>query len=547
MDNTSRALIPDSYIDELKYRADIEAIINARVPLKKSGTSLVACCPFHKEKSPSFTVSPQKGFYHCFGCGASGSAITFLMEHDGMPFRDAVVEIAQSCGMPLPAEMQSNPSQPTPDHTPLYQTNEQAYRWFRQNLKHDETAKKYLIERGMTSDTLRRFLIGAAPDEWQGLKQAFPDYEVNEHLLTTGLTRLNDEKNRRYDSFRSRVIFGIRDPRGRIIGFGGRVTGASEAAKYINSPESPIFDKSSVLFGLFEAKEDIRREGFAFITEGYMDVAMLAQFGVGNAVAGMGTAFTRIQAERILTQTKSIVFCFDGDKAGRKAAMKACTTMLPILDASMDIRVLVLPDGKDPDEMIRSDGKDAFMALAKSAPTMVEHILQALRLEHDIKSPEGKARLIESARPLILSINHKTLRQSYLKMLSEFAGASEASIKASAQPPQWSRRSEAKLWKRLAQAAATAPECAIEHREEIIACLDEEDPDEALLIRILSDQKLSAPANSACAKVMLAQDLLSNAVTLIYEDRNRAYARELEESYKNNEIDLNTYMQLSMR
>lgn len=540
-------LIPDAYIDELLHRADIESIISARVPLKKSGSSLVACCPFHKEKSPSFTVTPQKGFYHCFGCGASGSALTFLVEHDGMPFREAVAELAQTCGMPLPAEMQKNPAQPTPDHSPLYKTNEQAYRWFRHVLKHDETAKNYLIGRGMTSETLRRFLIGAAPDEWQGLKEAFPDYENNPHLITTGLVRLNEEKKRRYDSFRSRVIFGIRDPRGRIIGFGGRVTGASDAAKYINSPESPIFDKSSVLFGLFEAKEDIRREGFAFITEGYMDVAMLAQFGVGNAVAGMGTAFTRIQADRILTQTKSIVFCFDGDKAGQKAAMKACATMFPLLDASMDIRVLVLPDGQDPDEMVRSKGKDAFIALAKSAPTMVEHILQALSREHNIKSAEGKARIIEEARPLILSINHRSLRQSYLQTLSEISGANEASIKACSPPPQWSRRTEAKLWKRLADAAIANPECAARHRDSIIECLDENAPDEALLIQLLSAQSPQAGTNSTEEMATLAQDLLSNAVSLIHEERSKAYLQELEERYKNDEIDLNTYMQLSMR
>ena len=541
------SLVPDSYLDELKERADIEAIINARVPLKRAGTSLVACCPFHKENSPSFTVSPQKGFYHCFGCGASGSAITFLMEHDGMPFRDAVTEAAQGCGMALPAEMLKNASGPTPDYAPLYKTNETAYRWFRAVLRNDAHAKNYLKGRGMTSSTLKRFLIGSAPDAWQGLGEAFEDYGSNEHLVTTGLVRVNEETKRRYDSFRARVIFGIRDPRGRVIGFGGRVTGPSDAAKYINSPESPVFDKSSVLFGLYEAKEDIRREGFAIVTEGYMDVAMLAQFGVTNAVAGMGTAFTRIQAERLLTQTKSIVFCFDGDKAGQKAAMKACATMLPLLTEAMDVRVLVLPDGKDPDEMVRSEGKEAFLALAKAAPTMVPHILSALGREHNTKSPEGKARIIGAARPLVLSMTHPTLRESYLQMLSQFVEADSASMSACAAPPAWASKNQATLWLRLAEAATFAPAHACEFRDAIIDCLDDENPDEALLIRILNEQRAGGPSTASPSQIMAAEDILSNAVDLILEDRNKAYSDELTVQYNQNQIDLATYLKLSMR
>lgn len=547
MRRDSKSRVPDAFIDEVLARTDIEAVIGARVQLKKAGASLVACCPFHTEKSPSFSVSPSKGFYHCFGCGASGSALTFLIEHDGTPFREAISELASLAGMAMPAVAQGPAAQPPADYSALFETNAQAYRWFRHTLKADEVAKDYLRLRGVTQDTLRRFLIGAAPDSWQGLREAFPDYDSNGALRTTGLVKVNEEKGRSYDLFRGRVIFGIRDTRGRIIGFGGRSIAPSDAAKYINSPESPIFDKSSVLFGLYEAREAIRKEKFAFVAEGYMDVAMMAQYGVCNAVAGMGTAFTAIQAERLLTQTKSVVFCFDGDKAGRDAARKACKVMLPLLDEQLDVRVLVLPGDMDPDEMLRSEGPAAFMSLAKNAPTMVRHLIEAFSAIHDLSSPEGVARFITELSAYIELIPSRMLREAYEDELMAAAGQTPGTGMPRATKPSWAGGEKTTLWQRIGLAAQSAPDVAFAHRDHIIACLDPEAPDELELIDLLQGLSDSAVSGSTEAELLVASDLLIAAVGLIVEERRAAYETALKAQYLNDELDINTYLDLAMR
>ena len=542
--------IPESYLDELCSRADIEAVIGARVPLKKAGNNLIACCPFHKEKSPSFSVSPSKGFYHCFGCGASGSALTFLIEHDGTPFREAVTELAHACGMALPVELMpiqhagGAASVQTADYAPLYEANTTAYRWFRQHLRNSEAAKSYLKGRGMTGDSLKRFLIGAVPDEWQGLAEAFPDYEKNQMLVDVGLVRVQEESGRRYDVFRNRAIFGIRDTRGRIVGFGGRAMGDSKP-KYLNTQETPIFDKGALLFGLYEARDEIRRQKHAFACEGYMDVVMLAQHGILNAVASLGTAFTRAHAERLLTQTKAITFSFDGDAAGRKAAYKACLAMLPLISEDHDIRVLVIPDDQDPDEFVRSKGPAEFLALQTS--TLLGFLLAHLANDHNIASPEGKARAMRDGEEILSQLQNQRLRKIYLQTLQEFWGVASARGTAGA-PQRVTARTPSKstgIWARLTLAARQAPATAIAMRDHIVECLDLQVLEESVLARALQAACVDTQPEGDTQEQLLAHDLLANALSLIVDIREKQCKQELRRQFEAEEIDLPTYLRQS--
>ncbi len=349
-------MIPRDFIDTLLARVDIVDVIDRRVPLKKAGQNYQACCPFHSEKSPSFTVSPTKQFYHCFGCGAHGTALGFLMEYEHMSFPDAVAALAQDAGLAVPESAQG-PERPKPPPA-LWDALEQAARFYKQKLRDTPRAIDYLKRRGLTGAIAARYGIGYAPDG-SPLKQACANY-ADDTLVTSGLVIENE--GRRYDRFRDRIMFPIRNIKGQIIGFGGRVLDQGEP-KYLNSPETPLFHKGSEIYGLYEARAAIKSAGRAIVVEGYMDVVALAQHGVEFAVATLGTATTPIHARTLLRHTDQLIYAFDGDNAGRKAAWRALENTLEALQDGKEVRFLFLPEGEDPDSYIRTHGQAAFLSL----------------------------------------------------------------------------------------------------------------------------------------------------------------------------------------
>lgn len=550
--------IPDSFLEQIKDRADIVSIVGRRVPLKKAGASFVGLCPFHSEKSPSFSVSAQRGTYHCFGCGMHGSALSFIIEHDGLPFREAVKELASEVGLPLPTAMAAGQAA-APDTVPLYAAMERAARYFRHVLKHSPTAIDYLKGRGVKGETLKRYLIGFAADEWRGLKEAFPDYERNDALVSAGLVREKEQeasgggppRRNRYDTFRSRITFGVRDSRGRIVAFGGRIVGDGDP-KYLNSPESPIFDKSSTLFGLFEAREAIRAKKEVLIVEGYMDVVMLAQSGVANAVASMGTAFTRFHLERALTQSDRIVFAFDGDNAGQKAAWKALITCMGVIEDKHDVRFLLVPDGLDPDEFVQRDGRDAFEALVAGAPGLSQFLISQLRQQNnDLASPEDRARFAAQGSEIAGKLSYRNkLRKILLDQIEAESRVPGAALKV-LQSEERAARGQADaagagVWRTLAAAAMVAPGTAIEQREHIAALLDPDDPQERALIEQLDELVAGAADDEASARIHLARDILRNAVDVICQHREKQARQELDRLLAQGEIDETHYLRQRM-
>lgn len=395
-------MIPQSFIQDLLARVDIVEVIDRHVKLKRAGANHVACCPFHSEKTPSFTVSPVKQFYHCFGCGAHGTAVGFLMEHSGMGFVEAVKELAQSVGMKVPEEPRSETEQRRAEHgVTLYEVLLQAAQHYRGRLKDAPQAIAYLKQRGLSGDIAKRFGIGYAPDEWQGLAAAFSDYN-GQALPEAGLVKTSDE-GRRYDVFRNRIMFPIVDVRGNVIGFGGRVLGEGEP-KYLNSPETPVFEKGRELYGLYQARRAIRDAGRVLVVEGYMDVVALAQAGVEYAVATLGTATTPLHVQKLLRQADEIVFSFDGDAAGRKAAWRALENSLSQLTDGKQIRFLFLPEGEDPDTYVRKHGKSGFEQRIAEAIPLSELLKQELLGRVDIRTAEGRAKLLQDAKPLVKQI-----------------------------------------------------------------------------------------------------------------------------------------------
>ncbi len=394
-------MIPQSFIQDLLNRLDIVDVVGRYVPLKKSGANYAACCPFHTEKSPSFTVSPSKQFYHCFGCGAHGTAIGFVMEHGGMGFVDAVEELARSIGMTVPREASAHTAQQkaAPD---LYDVMQAATRYYREQLKQSPRAIEYLKRRGLTGEIAARFGIGYAPDGWQNLESVFPNYQ-DASLRETGLVIENDE-GRRYDRFRDRIMFPIVNPRGQIIGFGGRVLDKGEP-KYLNSPETPLFEKGRELYGLYHAQKAIRADGLALVVEGYMDVVALAQLGVEYAVATLGTATTPVHIQKLLRLSGQIVFCFDGDAAGRRAAWRALENALPHLQDGKQLRFLFLPPEHAPDTYIREHGKEGFeRLLGEEALPLSAYLLKELSARVDLRTQEGRSALLEQAKPLLTAV-----------------------------------------------------------------------------------------------------------------------------------------------
>jgi len=413
-------VIPDSFKQDLLNRVDIVDVISPRVALKKAGANWVGLCPFHGEKTPSFSVSPTKQFYHCFGCGAHGNAIGFLMEYAGLGYVEAVKELADSAGMKLPDfQPRGGPARSERAGPDLYELLQRAARFYHESLKASPRAIEYLKGRGLSGQTAARYHLGYAPAQWQGLAAAF-ERDDDKALVECGLVVENDGK--RYDRFRDRVMFPILNQRGLVIGFGGRVIAAEDNPKYMNSPETPVFEKGRELYGLPQARDAIRAANRVVVVEGYMDVVMLAQHGVQNAVATLGTATTPAHVQKLLRQADEIVFCFDGDAAGRRAAWHALETSLETLADHKAVRFLFLPAEHDPDSFVREFGRAAFAAKLDEAEPLSAYLLRELKGRADLATLEGRSKLIAEAKPLVKRLAAPALRVQLVKALAAAAG-----------------------------------------------------------------------------------------------------------------------------
>ena len=409
--------IAEDFIQQVLDRTDIVAVVERYVPLKKAGANYQARCPFHNEKSPSFTVSPTKQFYHCFGCGAHGTAITFLMEHAGYGFVDAIKDLAAGVGLQVPDD--GTPDEDDGQRNRMLALLDAANRFYRQALKAHPAAIDYLKHRGLSGETAARFALGYAPDNWQGLQEAMADY-LDPLLVESGLVIAQDGK--RYDRFRDRAMFPIRNERGHIIGFGGRVLGKGEP-KYLNSPETPLFHKGRELYGLHEHRRSIQQADRVIVVEGYMDVVMLDQHGIDNAVATLGTAVTADQAARLLRLADEVIFAFDGDQAGRKAAWRALENSLPQAQDGKRLAFLFLPEGEDPDSFVQTQGTEAFQQLCKSAMPLSDFLFNELSTQTDLHSQEGKVRLATLVEPYIAKLTQAPMLMRALRQrLGELTG-----------------------------------------------------------------------------------------------------------------------------
>lgn len=423
-------LIPQPFIDDLLNRTDIVDVVASRVKLKKTGKNYSACCPFHQEKTPSFTVSPDKQFYYCFGCGAGGNAIGFLMDLDKLEFPEAVEELARKAGIEVPHE-ERRPGQPAPKpraESPLYALLANAAEFYRQALKGHPARKaavEYLKGRGLSGEIARDFGLGFAPPGWDNLlKHLGGDALQQKALIEAGLLIDNEESGRRYDRFRDRVMFPIRDSRGRVIGFGGRVLG-DDKPKYLNSPETPVFHKGQELYGLYEVRQHSRDLDEVMVVEGYMDVIALAQQGLRNAVATLGTSTSEEHIKRLFRVVPNILFCFDGDKAGRSAAWRALESCLSALQDGRRVRFLFLPEGEDPDSLVRREGEQAFRArMAREGRSLADYFFQHLSAEADPETLEGKAHLASLALPLIERVPGANLKLLMRQRLASITGLS---------------------------------------------------------------------------------------------------------------------------
>jgi DNA primase len=420
-------MIPNDFIQTLLSRVDIVDVIDRFVPLKKAGANYQACCPFHSEKTPSFTVSPTKQFYHCFGCGAHGTAIGFLIEYGGKSFPDAVEELARDAGLEVPRVERPGEAERREQTSDLGGLMVDAARYYRAALKESPRAIDYLKERGLTGTIAAKYGIGYAPDAWQPLAGAIANYP-DKALEIAGLV-ITGEGGKRYDRFRDRIMFPIHDSRGQVIGFGGRVLGAGEP-KYLNSPETPLFSKGRELYGLFQARNAIRAAGKVVVVEGYMDVVALAQHGVEYVVATLGTATTPVHVQKLFRLTENVVFCFDGDAAGRKAAWRALENAIPVLADGRNAAFLFLPEGMDPDDYVRRHGKAAFEALAEKATPLSEFLLGELTARHSHATEEDRAALVHAAKPLLAQMTAPVLAALVRKRLAERIGLPEAELRS---------------------------------------------------------------------------------------------------------------------
>ena len=422
-----RGRIPREFIDELLARLDVVEVIDRRVPLKKAGKDFKACCPFHNEKTPSFTVSRPKQFYHCFGCGVSGTAITFLMEFEHLSFPEAVEELAGEAGLEVPdtgpARSGDNPT------LPLLEILGEASRYYKDQLRSHSDASTtiaYLKQRGLTGEIAAQFDLGYAPTGWDNLSSTAGNEEKLDLMVKAGLISKR-ESGGHYDRFRARVIFPIHDNKGRVIAFGGRLLDEGEP-KYLNSPETPVFHKGSELYNLHRARSAIAQQQMSIVVEGYMDVLALAQHGIDHCVATLGTATTATHLQRLFRLAPSIVFCFDGDRAGRDAAGRALEIALPLLESGRQVSFLFLPEGEDPDSVVRDQGADTFRTLIESATPLPDLLFDTLLNQTDLTRMDGKARLATLARPLISRVPEGPLRELMQQRLSDLTGVTPSGL-----------------------------------------------------------------------------------------------------------------------
>jgi DNA primase len=431
-------LIPQSFIDDLLSRVDIVEVIDKRVKLRKTGKNYSACCPFHQEKTPSFSVEPDKQFYYCFGCGAAGNALGFVMNFDKAEFPEAVESLASDYGLTVPREEKSAHSEKRrQEHEDLLSALEQANLYYQQQLRQHparDSAVNYLKGRGLTGQIAKRFGIGFAPPGWANLLTHLQHYKVSKSVQEqAGLVipkeadRRHNEDDTHYDRFRDRIMFPIRDSRGRVIAFGGRVLG-DDKPKYLNSPETPVFHKGSELYGLWEARKSRLKHDSYLIVEGYMDVVALAQHGIDFAVATLGTATSATHLTRLFRLVKSVVFSFDGDNAGRAAAARALNAALPLMEDGRQVRFLFLPEGEDPDSLVRKEGADAFSARLANAKPLSDVFFDQLGTADDFASMDGKARLFSQAIPLIKLMPRGLFQQLMLDKLATMAGTRRETI-----------------------------------------------------------------------------------------------------------------------
>ncbi len=513
-------MIPQSFIQDLLGRVDIVEVIDRHVKLKRAGANYSACCPFHSEKSPSFTVSPTKQFYHCFGCGAHGTAVGFLMEYSGMGFVEAVKDLAQSIGMKVPEEARSEASQRRVEQgESLHEVLLRAAQHYRNQLKDAPQAIAYLKKRGLSGDIAKRFGIGYVPEEWQNLAAAFSDYD-GPVLATAGLVK-QKEDGKRYDVFRNRIMFPIVDVRGNVIGFGGRVLGEGEP-KYLNSPETPVFEKGRELYGLYQARRAIRDAGRVVVVEGYMDVVALAQAGVEYAVATLGTATTPLHVQKLLRQTDEIVFCFDGDKAGRGAAWRALENSLAQLQDGKQLKFLFLPEGEDPDTYVRKHGKEAFEKALGGAVPLSRFLLDEVSARVDLATAEGRAKCLHEAKPLLKQIQAGGLRLQLVRELAERCRVSPEEVSqlfelrsapARSRPEaQVPRKPVTPLAEQLLRVLVSNPGCVAKLTTEQRALLDT--PEFAPVAELVDALRGSGAATSA----MLVEATRDSRFAALYQD-----------------------------
>jgi DNA primase len=428
-------VIPQSFIQDLLNRVDIVDVVGRYVQLKKGGANFMGLCPFHNEKSPSFTVSPTKQFYHCFGCGAHGTAIGFLIEYSGLGFVEAVKDLAQGVGMAVPDQDRLLPAQRAEVQAKSLALSEvmtKACDYYRQELRNAQNAIAYLKNRGLTGEIAAKFGLGYAPDGWDSLRTIFPDYDAAA-LVEAGLIIDRSEEEgsnrKRYDRFRDRIMFPIRNIKGQVIGFGGRVLDGGEP-KYLNSPETLLFQKGSELYGLFEARQAIREAGYVLVTEGYMDVVALAQLGFPQAVATLGTACTPVHVQKLLRQTDHVIFSFDGDAAGRRAARRALDACLPHAGDNKTLKFLFLPAEHDPDSYVREFGADAFDQQVRDAMPLSQFLLNEVTQDNDLSTSEGRARAQFDAKPLLQAMPPSALRLQIVRGLAQLTQTTPAEIEA---------------------------------------------------------------------------------------------------------------------
>jgi len=482
-------VIPQSFITDLLNRVDIVDVVGRYVQLKKGGANFMGLCPFHNEKSPSFTVSPTKQFYHCFGCGAHGTSIGFLIEYSGMGFVDAVKDLAQNVGMMVPdADDRIAPAQRAANQAQslaLTDAMTQACDFYRGQLRGADNAIAYLKKRGLTGEVAARFGMGYAPSGWDSLKAVFPDYEA-QALVESGLVidKVDEDggNKKRYDRFRERIMFPIRNTKGQVIGFGGRVLDQGEP-KYLNSPETPLFQKGFELYGLFEARQAIRDAGYVLVTEGYMDVVALAQLGFPQAVATLGTACTSTHVQKLLRQTDTVIFSFDGDRAGRKAARRALEACLPQVSDNKTIKFLFLPAEHDPDSFVRERGFQAFEQEISEAMPLSQFLLRVVAGDNDLATPEGRARAQFDAKPLLQAMTPTSLRLQIVRGLASLTQSTPAEIEtlfelakpvsmARRAPPRKGRPQPVGLELQILRILVAHPPLSLELDEASLQCFD---------------------------------------------------------------------------